>query len=109
MNPRKPIYERGRRVRPQTRQAQIPGTDQDYPTSLKTEFIKTTIKIALKMKHLSWKTSLGGILIAAGPVLKEMLPPQWNWVGDALLVVGGLVMGTYARDNSVTSEEAGAK
>jgi hypothetical protein len=109
MNPHKPIYERGRRIKPQTRRAQIPGTDLDYPSSSKVGFIKTAIKLAMNMKNSSWKTSLGGILMAGGPVLKQMLPVQWSWIGDALLAIGGLIVGASSRDNNVTSEEAGAK
>ena len=57
----------------------------------------------------SWKTTLGGMLLAAAPVSAGLLPPQWHWVGDALAALGALILGGSARDNGVTSEQAGAR
>jgi hypothetical protein len=56
----------------------------------------------------SWKTTLGGILLGASPLAKEALPPKYSWISDALLAIGGLVLGASARDNKVSSEQAGA-
>ena len=57
----------------------------------------------------SWRTTLGGVLLGASPILKNALPPNYHWVSDALLTIGGVILGTAARDNKVTSEQAGVK
>ena len=99
-----------------TRRAQIPGTEIDYPPAKlgmvdKLRILLSLQKLAeeIKMKKASWKTTLGGILAASGPIVKNMLPEEWHWVGDALMTIGALVLGLSARDNTVTSQEAGAK
>jgi hypothetical protein len=98
------------------RRAQIPGTDIDYPGNKLTLFDKLNFLLSLKkltneikMKKSSWKTTLGGIIAALGPVAKNVLPNEWDWIGDALMTVGALVLGLAARDNNVTSAEAGVK
>jgi len=99
-----------------TRRAQIPGTDIDYPRARLTLFDKLALLLAIKklaheiaMKKASWKTTLGGILAASGPIAKNILPTEWDWVGDALISIGALVLGFAARDNSVSSAAAGVQ
>ena len=57
----------------------------------------------------SWKTTVGGVLVAAGQFAPQILPPSWSWLAGTLTGIGGLILGLAARDNGVTSEEAGAK
>jgi len=58
----------------------------------------------------SWKTTLGGAVIAIGSFLQTIEDPAWiSVVGTTLIGVGGLLVGTAARDNGVTSEKAGVK
>jgi len=59
--------------------------------------IRTLIKQA-PMK--SWKTTLGGLLIAAGQAVPSILPPAWHWLQGTLTGVGALVMGAAAQDSS---------
>jgi len=99
-----------------TRRAQIPGTEIDYPRARLTLFDKVALLLAIKklaheitMKKASWKTTLGGILAASGPIAKNILPTEWDWVGDALISIGALVLGLAARDNSVSSASAGVQ
>ena len=69
--------------------------------------IRTLINNAM-LKKASWKTTVGGILSAA-LLLVPMLPPNWQWLATTIAGLGSLLTGVAARDNSVTSEEAGAK
>jgi hypothetical protein len=54
----------------------------------------------------SWKTTLGGLLAAAGQFVGPMLPADLHWIGPALTGMGVLIMGTSARDNKVSTAEA---
>jgi hypothetical protein len=54
----------------------------------------------------NWKTTLGGLLGAAGPIVKPFLPPEWSWVGDALLSVGVLLVGKSAIDAGNVKDNA---
>jgi hypothetical protein len=55
----------------------------------------------------SWKTSLGAILAALGMGLKNH-PKTAPWA-DVVQTIGIVLIGASARDNNVSSEEAGAK
>lgn len=57
----------------------------------------------------SWKTTLGGILAAGGQFASMALPANLTWIGHALTGIGTLLLGASARDNNVTSREAGAE
>lgn len=61
------------------------------------------------MKKASWKTTIGGALVAAGQFSQPMLPHGWEWVSVTLTGVGALVLGASARDVNVTSKQAGAE
>lgn len=60
------------------------------------------------MKKTSWKTTLGGILGTLAPIALAVWP-QYPWIGGAIGGVATLIVGASARDNGVTSEQAGAK
>ncbi len=55
----------------------------------------------------SWKTTLGGILSATGLGLKNAPPNVAQWA-DLITILGTLLLGFSARDNNVSSEDAGA-
>ena len=57
----------------------------------------------------SWKTSLGGILLGVGVPLSTVGEGIYKTIGVVMSSVGGILMGIAARDNAVTSENAGAK
>jgi len=55
----------------------------------------------------SWKTTLGGILGAVGLAMRH--DPRLAPYSDTVTAIGVLLVGSSARDNNVTSEQAGAK
>ena len=57
----------------------------------------------------SWKTTLGGVLGAIGAALVAMDDIFLKAAGSVLSAVGVLLLGLAARDNNVSSEDAGAK
>lgn len=58
----------------------------------------------------SWRTTIGGCLIAVGTIAVQVGTPDWiPAVGTALVSVGAVIGGLSARDNKVTSKEAGAE
>lgn len=57
----------------------------------------------------SWKTTLGGILLAIGGYFITQDFAFADIIGQVLNAVGALLLGTMARDNDVSSEKAGAK
>lgn len=58
----------------------------------------------------SWKTTLGGIMLAIGTPLSTVTTPNWvHLLGLSLTTAGGLLLGVSARDNNVSSEQAGIK
>ena len=53
----------------------------------------------------SWKTTLGGILLALGGWASTQADPWWLFkVGGFLNIIGALLLGGAARDNNVPSE-----
>ena len=57
----------------------------------------------------SWKTTLCGALAALGAYLITVPDPAWlATVGKVLVGLGTAAIGFFARDNSVTSKDAGA-
>ena len=59
------------------------------------------------MKITSWKSKLGGLLLGLAPIVKVNAPAAWQWVGDAMLTIGGFLL-AGGRDNTTTSEDVGA-
>ncbi len=58
----------------------------------------------------SWKTTLGGILMAIGSFLQTMDEPAWiSVLGTTLVGLGGLLVGGSARDFNVSSKSTGIK
>ena len=57
----------------------------------------------------SWKTTLGGILLALGTPLAGLVEESWvKYVGIALMTLGGLLV-SQARDHNGSSEDEGVR
>ena len=57
----------------------------------------------------SWKTTLGGVLLAIGGWASTQSDPWWIYkAGGIINIIGALLLGGAARDNNVTSEQVGA-
>jgi len=61
----------------------------------------------INLNVTSWKTSLGGLLSAVGLLFATQFPDQAKW-GTFAAALGTLLTGLAARDQNVTSEQAGA-
>ena len=55
----------------------------------------------------SWKTTVGGLLSGVGTLFAGLFPQWANW-GHLAAGAGTVIIGLSARDNGVTSEQAGA-
>lgn len=106
-----------RTERRESRQAEKQAVREDRPAKL-SWFEKQLANLAAKkiynqIKHLdmkSWRTTLSGAIAALGSYLITLDDPAWLQVGgQVLLALGMLLMGGTARDNKVTSKEAGAE
>lgn len=56
----------------------------------------------------SWKTSVSGSVAALGVYFANQTDPTLHIIGQVLTAVGTFLTGLFARDNNVTSEQAGA-
>lgn len=72
-----------------------------------TDLYNKVIKLR-HMKKASWKTTVGGLLIALGESLSNAEGLLGD-VGRILTPLGAILLGLAARDNNVTSERAGAR
>lgn len=57
----------------------------------------------------SWKTTLAGAIGAIATFLAGQETPSLKLIGQILTGVSVTLLGLFARDNNVTSEDAGAK
>lgn len=87
-------------------------TQISWTEKLMAQFIAKRIYKHLKSYIImkSWKTTLGGALGALGTYLISVDDPAWlQIVGQVFVGLGILIIGASARDNSVTSKQAGAE
>ena len=63
--------------------------------------------MSTKILGKSWRTSLGGILLALGAPMATAGEDWVAGIGTVCMILGGLLVGVNARDNKVTSEKAG--
>ena len=70
-----------------------------------TTFVFDTVPTMTKN---SWKTTLGGLLLTLGSTLSNSSEPWLHVAGTIMLAASGLFL-AQARDNNVSSEDAGAK
>lgn len=64
------------------------------------------------LKKKSWKTTIGGLALAIGQGLNAQGESLGTWaspLGQILSILGALFLGFNARDNKVSSEDAGIK
>ena len=57
----------------------------------------------------SWKTTVSGIIAACGVGMTASSDPTIQTVGKIVTVIGTVLAGLFARDNNVSSEQAGVK
>jgi hypothetical protein len=55
----------------------------------------------------SWKTTVSGLLAGGGLAFAEFFP-EFARYGHFAAAIGTVLAGLFARDNNVTSEQAGA-
>ena len=50
----------------------------------------------------SWKTSLGGLLVAIGTPLSQATDETMKYIGIIVMSLGALILGLAAKDHNVT-------
>jgi hypothetical protein len=50
----------------------------------------------------SWKTTIGGLLMALGTMMMQTTDPLLHSIGVVCNAIGGLFLGFSAKDNNVT-------
>ena len=83
---------------------------QEKKMNLRSRIVWIEVKRRINAMNGSWKTSVGGILLAVGLALTPLEDPAWlSTVGTVLAALGAAFGGVNARDNGVSSEQAGIK